>query len=280
MKTLKRIIRFFDELGDYLRPMGIPLHSAHASFFLVLSIFPSLLLLLGLLRYTSFGSDDLLMLAERILPESLIPVATMLIDASYRHSSGAVVSVSVLATLWSGSCGMYGLMGGLLSVYGDEIPKNYLRTRGMSVLYNFVFLLAIAFILVLQVVANAVVDFLRMTTIPSLMHLLNRIDLPLLLLFVLQTLLFAVTYSMLPGHHTKLKLCIPGALLSSIGWAVFSRLFSVYVSYFSMYTNIYGSIYALALGMLWLYCCISILLYGGALTRWLKERTPDFFRKD
>ena len=32
------------------------------------------------------------------------------------------------------------------------------------------------------------------------------------------------------------------------------------------------SVYAVALSMLWLYCCLSILVYGGALNRLLAER--------
>ena len=34
----------------WLRPMKIPLHAAYTSFFLVLSVFPALLLLLGLVQ--------------------------------------------------------------------------------------------------------------------------------------------------------------------------------------------------------------------------------------
>ena len=60
--------------------------------------------------------------------------------------------------------------------------------------------------------------------------------------------------------------------MASVGISVFSKLFSLYVLHFSNYTNIYGSIYALALGMLWLYFCICILLYGAALNRWLREK--------
>jgi len=56
-----------------------------------------------------------------------------------------------------------------------------------------------------------------------------------------------------------------------LGWLTFSRLFSVYVTHFSRYSNIFGSIYGLALGMLWLYFCISILFYGAACNRWLEQ---------
>ena len=48
-------------------------------------------------------------------------------------------------------------------------------------------------------------------------------------------------------------------------------MFSFYVEYFSNYSNIYGSVYAVALSMLWLYFCISIVFYGGALNRLLMQ---------
>ena len=62
-----------------------------------------------------------------------------------------------------------------------------------------------------------------------------------------------------------------GGVLASLGWLVFSDLFSIYMENFSNYANIYGSVSAVALGMLWLYCCMSILFYGGALNRYLME---------
>ena len=35
-------------------------------------------------------------------------------------------------------------------------------------------------------------------------------------------------------------------------------------------SSIYGSVYAVALSMLWLYCCMSIVFYGGTLNVLLK----------
>jgi membrane protein len=55
--------------------------------------------------------------------------------------------------------------------------------------------------------------------------------------------------------------------VAAVGWQGFSKLFSVYVAHFQDYANIYGSVYAMALGMLWLYFCMSILLFGGVLNR-------------
>ena len=272
MHLLSPIIAKIRALSKWLRPMQIPLHSARTGFFLVLSLFPSLLLLLGLLRYTGYGVDALMQFLEGLLPHSLLPMAQMLIDASYRHSSKTLVSLSALAALWSASKGTYGLLCGLLAVYGVKNPPGYWRMRTVSVGYTLVFLLALLLTLALHVFGSAILDFLWMTTLPPVLFLMNFIDLRFVLLLLLQTALFTLLYALLPGQRNRLRYSIPGAFLSSLCWSVFSALFSVYVEYFTGYANIFGSVYALALGMLWLYFCISILFYGGACNRYLAER--------
>ena len=111
-----------------------------------------------------------------------------------------------------------------------------------------------------------------MTTNPLLMHLLRAIDLRSVVLLLLQIGLFTVMYALLPEQRNRLSRSLPGAVFAALGWLIFSHLFSVYVEHFALYTNIYGSVYALALGMLWLYFCICIFFYGGALNRFLAIR--------
>ncbi len=272
MNKLQTLIKKIAALCRWLRPMQIPLHSARTCFFLVLSIFPSLLLFLGLLRYTRYDAQDLIHLLGGIIPNSLLPIAEALVEASYRHSSGMVVSVSALAALWSASKGTYGLLCGLNAVYGVQEAQPYWRMRAGSVISTFLFLLTLVLTLTLYVCGDALVDFLWMTTAPPMMALLSLIDMQLVFLLLLQTALFTLLYAFLPGRRNRLRHSIPGALVASLCWSVYSKLFSVYVEYFTDYTNIYGSVYALALGMLWLYFCINILFYGGAFNRWLAAR--------
>ena len=56
------------------------------------------------------------------------------------------------------------------------------------------------------------------------------------------------------------------------GWMTVSGLFSRYVEHASGYASIFGPVYVVALAMLWLYFCISILFYGGVLNRFLINR--------
>ncbi len=75
----------------------------------------------------------------------------------------------------------------------------------------------------------------------------------------------------LPSGRNQFWDSLPGALLASSGWLVFSDLFSIYVEHFAHLSNVYGSVYAVALSMLWLYCCMSIVFYGGVLNRYLAD---------
>ncbi len=275
MEILHSILSKSKAILAFLRPMRIQLHSAYTCFFLILSLFPGLLLFLGLLRYTSLGVEDLMALLTGFLPKSLLPIVQSLASASYRHSSGLVVSVSVVAALYSASRGMFGILGGLHAVYTPEQEKGYFRKKALSIAYTAIFLTLLAATLVLHIFGNAILDYLWMTTEPGLMLLLRIVDFRSVLLLVLLSALFAAMYALLPGKRNRLLHSLPGAITAATLWLMFSRLFSVYVEHFTVYTNIYGSVYALALGMLWLYFCICIFFYGGALNRWLQQRREE-----
>ena len=265
VKWLRRILA-------WLKPMKIPLHAAYTSFFLVLSVFPVLVILFCLLGYTSLGIEEVLSLVAGVLPDAFEPLAQRIIMGAYENTSAPVLSLSVLTALWSASRGLRGLLMGLNAVYGLEENRSYLVTRSISVVYTFLFLVVLVLTLVLHVFGTTILDYLRMTTNPLLMFLMDVIDLRFFLLLVLETGLFAPMYAVLPTRRNRLVESLPGAVLTSLGWLTFSDLFSLYVEYFPNYANIFGSVYAAALAMLWLYFCVCIVFYGGALNRYLMER--------
>lgn len=257
-----------------IRAMQIRLYAANAGFFVVLSIFPALVLILSLLRYTPLRVDTLAAVLEGIIPEALLPAAHRLIVSTYANTSGAVVGLSALVALWSAGRGIHGLLVGLNAVYGVKEDRGYLRTRLISAMYTFAFLLVLLLTLVLHVFGTSIVQMLPPAATPLARFFTEVIDLRFFLLLGVQTLLFCAMYTVFPNQENRFCDSLPGALLASSGWLIFSDLFSIYVEHFASYTNIYGSVYAVALSMLWLYFCLSILFYGGALNRFLTQ-TPE-----
>ena len=84
-----------------INALKIPLYAANASFFLVLSVFPGLLLLLGVLQYTPLEVERLGELLEGILPEPFLEGAEELILTTYDAASYTLVGLSAATALWS-----------------------------------------------------------------------------------------------------------------------------------------------------------------------------------
>ena len=259
-------------LSRRLRDMHIPGHAANAGYFIVLSVFPTLVLILSVLRYTALDAGDLLDLLEGILPAALMNAAERLIISTYAHTGAAMVGVSALGALWSASRGIFGLLTGLNTIYGVREDRGYIWTRFISVMYTVAFLAVLLLTLVLGVFGEAIITMLPPAQSGLGQLLTEVVDLRVVLMLVLQTGLFSAMFMVLPNRKNDFKESFPGALLATAGWLLFTRAFSFYVEHFTSYSNIYGSVYAVALSMLWLYWCLSILFYGGALNVLLMER--------
>lgn len=271
MKKQWKLMTLLKELGDFLRPMCISIHSAHTGFFLILSVFPASMILVGVLGYTSLGVEDVLALVGELVPQPLMPLANRLLTGAYAATSPSLLSLSAVTAVWSASRGILGLKEGLNAVYGVRERRSYLVTRAICMLYTVLFVAMLVLALVLNVFGSTILDYLHMTTNPVFLFIMDVIDFRFFLLLLLQTALFTAMYAALPDRKLGLWDSFPGAVMASLGWLIFGNLFSLYVAYFPRYANIFGSIYAAALTMLWLYFCISIVFYGGALNRWLME---------
>ena len=262
MEQLKKLIR-------YLSNQQVPLYAANASFFLILSVFPVLVVLLALMRYTGMQVETFTDLVGEVVPGALMPMVNRLVLSAYVNSSGTVLSISAVAALWSASRGMYSFLMGLNAIYEVKENRGYIRTRLISMGYTFAFLLVLLLTLVLHVFGADLLQMLAALPIPA--FLLNLLDLRVFLLLILQTALFCTMFMVLPNERNRLGESLPGALLASVGWQVFTNLYSVYSQKFTSYASIYGSVYVVALGMLWLYFCICIVFYGGVFNKTLRK---------
>ena len=268
-----RYISRLARLGRRVISLQVPLFASHACYFVTLSVFPLMVLMLALVRFTGLDLQYLLDLVAGVLPAAFWSMAERVIVTTYYGSTGAIVSISALTALWSAGRGIHALMIGMNAAYEVPEDRGLFKTRLICVLSTFGFLAVVLLTLVLQVFGNTILGFLRNMDGVLFRFLTEVVDLRFFLLLILQTVVFTAMYTVLPNRKNRVSAGIPGALLSSIGWLIFSDLFSMYVEYVLEYVTLFGSVYVLALSMLWLYCCISILFYGGALNHWLEDHS-------
>lgn len=271
-KWMKRL----ENLVFNIASMQIPVYAANACYFLAIALFPGLLLILASLRYTPLSATDLIRLLEGILPSALMGAAESLIVSTYYNSSGAVLGISAIAALWSASLGIHGLLTGLNNIYGVQEDRSWLYTRLISVGYTFVFLILVIVTLVFSVFGQTLAEQFWTIRHPLVQFFVDLIDWRSVWLLVIQIVIFALIYMVLPNKHNRFLRSLPGAVVAAVGWQGFSNVFSFYVeNMVERYTNIYGSVYMVAIGLLWIYCCMCILLFGGVLNRLLQPKYLD-----
>lgn len=246
-----------------LRDDSISAFAAQAAFFIILSFFPFVMFLLTLLNYLPISAADLQTYVSGIFPGTLNNILTTIIPELVEKSSGTVLSVTVIAALWSASRGMLALVRGLNAVYQHKETRNYFLIRGVSMLYTLSFAALLIATLVLLVFGNQLYEFI-MTKLPYLGDLaLIIMSLRSLVTMAILTLFFLLMYLIIPNRKSRLLKELPGAVLTAGGWLGFSFLFSFYIDHMSSYTYTYGSLTTLAVCMLWLYFCMYILFIGA-----------------
>lgn len=258
-----------------IRTFQVPLHAANACYFIVMAVFPALLLLLGLLRFTPLEVERLTEMLYGFFPEALAAGAEELILLTYDNTAGSLLGLSAVTALWSSSRGIHGILMGLKAVFGVPESGGYVRNRLVSMFYMFAFLLLMVLTLGFYVFRSVLIAFLELSSQPLLRFLAVLLSIRLLIPLCLQTGFFAVMFMAVPGEKSKFRENLPGALLAALGWQIFSDLYSVYMEHFTPLSSIYGSVYAIALGMLWLYCCMSIVFYGGVLNVLLQKKREN-----
>lgn len=261
-KPAERIVREVPQLH-------IPICAGNASFFLMLSLFPLAILLLTILQYIPVTKNDLLALIEMIVPQTLWPFFEYLTNDLYADRSFAILSFSIIATLWSASKGLHSVLYGLNKVAGAEETRPWLHRRLLCMMYTLVTLAALILTLLLNVFGKRILAFLeahRMLLYVPLSQIMRHTYLYSLALL---TLYFSALYLCLPNRRERFIRVLPGALAAAGAWLLFSAGFSLYVNHSGRYSSLYGSLSTILLTMLWLYICLSILFYGAYLNQLL-----------
>lgn len=261
--TILRFKEFFDEFNkDKLR-----IYSAQASFFVILSFVPFLILLLTLVQFTPLTESQLITMINDLAPSQLRSILTDFIEEMYTSSSLALISTTAIAAIWAASKAFASIMEGFNSIFHVHETRNYMTIRILSVFYTAAFIILIILSLSLLVFGNQLLKVLK-HTLPWVYSFLSLIlDFKLIYALGILTLFFMFLFKYIPNRKTSLVKELPGALFSAVGWMGFSYIYSLYVDYSDRFSKLYGNLASLAFAMLWLYICMYILFIGAEISK-------------
>lgn len=244
---------------------NITVYAAQASFFVVISVVPFLSLLISIISF--FIPADI----QGIFDGSAIPgelenaIGSLLHDLQTAPKV-SLLSLSAVTALWTSSKGTSAIRTGIKTIYRARSTDNYLLQRFKSLVYTLIFILLILATTALLLFGEFILELLDISLLTKLvMHL----RFPLIVLFMI--IVFTAMYVSAARRSRRVRDSIlqnlPGAILATVGWILFSWLYSLYIKYFPSASYIYGSLTAVCLIMLWLYFCMIILLLGAEVNK-------------
>jgi membrane protein len=186
--------------------------------------------------------------------------------------SKAIISLGVLASLWSSSTGILAFMYGMNKAYKRKETRPFWTVRAMSILFT----LALSVIIVLSMTLVVFGEMLG----KHFLTVLGFSDgfeivwdfLRYAVSIATMLIVFILFYYYIPNCDVRIREVLPGSVLSTIGWIVLSLGFAFYVNRFGSYSRIYGSIGAIIALLIWLYWSCIIIFIGSELNSVLAKK--------
>jgi len=272
-KTFYRKNRFIiKKWAERLYEDSVPVYAAQSAFYIIIASIPFLMLLITLVRFfIPITRADLTAAAVALLPDNFEDFITQIISELYIKSPASIISVAAVTALWSASRGIVAVRRGLNQVYHVEGSRNYVKSRGMSLVYTLIFVVLIIFCLAILVFGNSILSVIagRFPSVGQVIQSFLRVK--SLISIVLLSLFFTSLYKFLPAHKVSFRGQLPGAVVAAVGWTIFSYFYGIYIENYSNYSYVYGSLAAIVLLMLWMYFCLILILIGAEVNEFIDE---------
>ncbi|MBC1376756.1 YihY/virulence factor BrkB family protein [Listeria sp. FSL L7-0091] len=247
-------------------------NAAQLAYYMLFSIFPMLLIAATLLAYLHIDKDSVFNMIKEFAPDQIMSFLEENLNTLLTQKNGGLLSIGIIATLWSASNGMNAVMKSLNKAYGVTNKRNYVVQRLLSMFFTLAMLATVGATLLLLVFGQQIGMFLinHLNFSEDFLSFWNNLrwTVTLVVIFVVFTFLYWVA----PNRRSTLISVLPGALFSTIGWTVASVGFAYYVNNFGNYSATYGSIGVIIILMLWFYLTGIILMIGGELNATLAIR--------
>lgn len=244
---------------------NVSIVSAGVAFYAFLAVFPAIGALVSIygLAMDPQSLQGQLQKISQVMPQQAFEIIQAQLQDLVSTSGSALswsLAIGILFSIWSANKGTKSLFTGIDIAYNTSNDRGFLKQNGLTLIFTFGAVLLLILSIGVIVLWPAMVDKIPLpSTIKGLISWLRWLVLAAILVYFLGAI-----YRYAPARKKPdFKWVLPGAILATLLWLIASWGFSFYVKNFGSYGEVYGSISAVVVMLLWLFLTSLIILIGA-----------------
>ncbi len=234
------------------------------SFSFVLALIPTLSLI-------SYGASILNLsvdyLYDFIAKSFSADIAKLILGVNFSNAMGIHFLITIIIGFYISSNGADSIITASNTIYGIE-NKSWLKRRIKALGMSFLLVALLVFMLIVPVFGNTIIGLLQEVNLNS--NLTSKIimifeffkgPLSWLIMFIIIKIIYAIA----PNKKSKNRVINYGAIFTTIGWIIGTKVYSLYVNNYADYSALYGGLASIVVLMIWIYFLAYIFTVGMAL---------------
>lgn len=264
MKVRDKVKRFFKIFIDKIKTAQLADTGAILAYNMLFSLFPLIIVILNIISFAFKGRETFVLEILNLFPEGVAQVIRPVVLELIESSSGGLVSISILVSLWSASKIMDKLMKEISEAFDYQRQKSFIFYKLLSILPALALTIAFLALLVSGPLSNTIINFIESilgdNLVIDFIFELFLYVLPYVFIILILTIIYKLSVLKAP---LGLKDLLPASIFTTLAFFILTMAFTFYIDNFASYTSTYGSLGGIIVLLLWLYLAGIVIVLGG-----------------
>ena len=267
-----KAIRFARKLYIKYFEDDIMAFSSQLAYNFLLASFPFLIFIFTLLSNFGLKKDSLLSLLKNVLPSNAYVLVTDTLYETMKQKHNTLMSITLLLALWTASIGFNAVVRGINRAYNLKETRPFIKRQITNIVNTLILALSIVLtMMILILIRMENTALIKSTGYSELFDFLWQV-LKYGIIGSFLIFIFAAVYRYAPSVRLSWKQVLPGAIFTVMVWLPVSVVFSFYANNYARYSDLYGSLTAVIVLMIWMFVSSNIILIGGEINSILNQK--------
>lgn len=264
MKKVSRTRNFFVRFWESFWRQEMLVLPGQIAFFLFLSLVPTITLLAYTSSYLNISNDLVSSLLSNVLGGDFVEILTPILTAT-KITPAFFITLGIGFFLSSNGCAS--IIVASNTIYGIK-DSGFAKRRLKALIMQLIIVLLFLFILIVPLLGDSIINLLHYfnldaSTTSHVINILNFLKGPFSWIVIF--MFIKIVYTIAPDKKIPSQNVNGGAVFTTLGFILITKLYSYYIGNFANYSVFYGSLANIVILMLWVYLLSYVFVIGMAM---------------